>query len=210
MRMRVLGLMVGLVLLSACGARDDAVPQRPAGPPAANAAQVAAALRQGGLVLFFRHAATDHGRDDASKVRIEDCATQRVLSAAGQAQARAIGAGLARLRIPIGEVRASPYCRCADTARLAFDYVLLDDDLLPLRDGDAAAHLAAVRRLLSTPPIPGTNVALVGHGDTIEQLAGFELDEGEAAIARPAVGGGSFTLVGRIRADHWAAIAAAR
>ena len=206
--MRVWAVVAVLALLAGCETTPkETPPPRPAAPPAANAAQLAAALRQGGYVLLFRHAHTDRTRDDARTVVLEDCATQRVLSATGQAQARAIGAGMERLRIPVGEVRSSPYCRCADTARLAFGVVLLDDDLLPLRDGQKAQRLAALRRMLSTPPVPGSNVMLVGHGDSIEEIAGVEVEEGEAVIVRPAAGAGSFALVGRMRAEHWAAVA---
>ena len=154
--------------------------------PPANAAQLAAALRQGGLVLFVRHAATDRSRDDDAHVVLENCATQRNLSAAGRAQAEGIAAAVKRLHLPIGAVRASPYCRTAETARLAFGYMLLDNDLLPAGSINAKQHLAAVRRQLGTPPLPGHDSVLVGHGDTIKALLGLELEEGETLVVRPA------------------------
>lgn len=194
--------------LAGCPSRRPEVPETaPAAVPPANAAQLAAALRQGGLVLFLRHAATDRGRDDDAHVVLENCATQRTLSAAGRAQAAGIAAAIKRLRVPVDTVRASPYCRCAETARLAFGYLLLDDDLLPATGPNARQHLAAIRRRLGTPPIPGHNSVLVGHGDTIKALLGLELEEGETLLVRPAAGGGSFAPVGRIRAEQWATLA---
>jgi broad specificity phosphatase PhoE len=202
-----LAMMAAFLALAACRSRQPEVPAMPpaAGPPA-NAAQLAAALRQGGLVLFLRHAATDQGRDDAAHVVLEDCATQRNLSALGRAQAESIGAAVRRLHLPIGMVRASPYCRAAETARLAFGHVLLDDDLLPATAPNAKIHLAGVRRQLGTPPVPRQNAVLVGHGDTIKALLNLDLDEGETLVVRPAPSGGSFAPVGRIRAEQWAAM----
>ena len=49
------------------------------------------ALREGGHVLFVRHAQTDPGVGDPPGFRLEECATQRNLSAEGRAQARGLG-----------------------------------------------------------------------------------------------------------------------
>ena len=91
-----------VVALAACTSRRAEPPETPpAVVPPANAAQLAAALRQGGLVLFVRHAATDRSRDDDAHVVLENCATQRNLSAAGRAQAEGIAAAIKRLHLPI-------------------------------------------------------------------------------------------------------------
>ena len=50
----------------------------------------------------------------------EDCAHQRNLTDGGRADARAIGAAIRSLGIPIGEVLASPFCRTRETAELIF------------------------------------------------------------------------------------------
>ena len=203
-------MVVGaMAMLAACSSARRAEPPgvAPVAIPPANAAQLAAALRQGGLVLFVRHAATDTAHDDAARIVIEDCSTQRNLSPLGRAQAEGIAHAIARLGVPIGEVRSSPFCRCADTARLAFGYMLLDNDLLPAHSSNAQRHLAAVRRLLGTPPIPGRNAVLVGHADTLKAILGIELEEGETLIVRPAPTGGSFAPLGRIRAEQWTAVA---
>jgi phosphohistidine phosphatase SixA len=198
---------VGMAMLAvACGGTMRSAPTASSvPPPAADAAQLVAALQRGGYVLFVRHGATDRPQDDAHVV-LENCATQRNLSPAGQAEAEAIAAGIKRFHIPIGQVRASPYCRAADTARLAFGYMLLDNDLRPLTDPNAAAHLAAVRRLLATPPLVGKNSVLVGHGDLFRKLTGIELDEADTAVVQPNPAAASWTVYGRIAAQQWAAI----
>lgn len=77
-------------------------------------------LRAGAAVLLLRHAQTDPGVGDPPGWRLGDCASQRNLSAAGRAQAAATGALLRQQRLRPSAVRSSPWCRCIDTAQLAF------------------------------------------------------------------------------------------
>ena len=78
-----------------------------AGAAAQPAPEVLAGLRQGGYVLFLRHASTDFSQDDSRMTSFEDCATQRNLTDKGRAEARALGEHIRRLKIPIGEGRPS-------------------------------------------------------------------------------------------------------
>jgi Histidine phosphatase superfamily (branch 1) len=78
------------------------------------------ALRAGGLILYFRHTSTDFGQNDDQMSGYEDCARQRNLTSRGRDEAHAIGAAIQRLRIPIGDVLASPFCRTRETAQLIF------------------------------------------------------------------------------------------
>lgn len=82
--------------------------------------QAAGRLGGGGFVLMMRHAQTEPGIGDPPGFRIGDCATQRLLSAAGREQARRAGEAMRAAGIRIGEVLSSEWCRCQDTARLAF------------------------------------------------------------------------------------------
>jgi hypothetical protein len=59
--------------------------------PVRSALPLVRALRRGGYVIYFRHAATDPSPDDADPVVLSDCDTQRNLSAAGRTQARSLG-----------------------------------------------------------------------------------------------------------------------
>lgn len=212
---QVLAAAAVLVALVACGGSRPAAPTAASHPPSshaarvpsADAAAVVAALRQGGYVLYFRHAAADSATVQPAHLVLEDCRTQPGLSVGGRAQAESIGRAFERLRVPVGAVRSSPYCRCADTARLAFGYLLLDDDLRPLSDGAGEGRGAALGRLLATPPLPGRNSVLVGHAENLQQVAGIALEEGEAAIIRPAPAGGSYSIIGRVRATQWQAVA---
>jgi phosphohistidine phosphatase SixA len=85
----------------------------------ANADDIAERLRTGGTVIAFRHALAP-GTFDPPNFRLGDCSTQRNLSEEGRAQARRIGEWFkARALLP-AVVRTSPWCRCVDTATIAF------------------------------------------------------------------------------------------
>jgi phosphohistidine phosphatase SixA len=84
------------------------------------AREPADALRVGGCVFLLRHAATDPGIGDPPDFDLAVCSTQRNLSPAGRADAQRIGAWFKQNRLTPSAVRSSAWCRCQDTARLAF------------------------------------------------------------------------------------------
>ncbi|MGL4617809.1 histidine phosphatase family protein [Chroococcidiopsis sp.] len=76
-------------------------------------------MRQGtGYVVLLRHAQTVSGTGDPPGFRLEDCSTQRNLSAAGRDQAVRIGRVFRDRHIPFAQVLSSQYCRCLETAKL--------------------------------------------------------------------------------------------
>jgi hypothetical protein len=82
-------------------------------------ADVEALLRAGGVVIAFRHALAP-GTFDPPGFRLGECSTQRNLSDEGRAQARRIGEWFRARQLVPQRVRSSPWCRCVDTANLAF------------------------------------------------------------------------------------------
>ena len=94
-----------------------AVPAASAGFAAGGDA--AALLRDGGVVLALRHALAP-GTFDPPQFKLGDCSTQRNLSDEGRAQARRIGDWFKSRALKPARVRSSPWCRCIDTATLAF------------------------------------------------------------------------------------------
>jgi len=70
------------------------------------------ALRAGGYNLYFRHVATNWSQSDDIREAGDwlncDPSRMRQLSDAGRADAVAIGNAMRALRIPVGEVQASP------------------------------------------------------------------------------------------------------
>ena len=81
--------------------------------------QSIALLRQGGCVVAFRHALAP-GTFDPPQFKLGDCNTQRKLSDEGREQARRMGAWFKQHTLVPAAVRSSPWCRCVDTAMLAF------------------------------------------------------------------------------------------
>jgi phosphohistidine phosphatase SixA len=193
------GLFLALLLVAPAPGADPPL----AGP------QLLAALREGGLVLYFRHASTDFGQNDEQMTGYEDCTRQRNLTAAGRDEARRIGADIKRLGIPVGEVMASPFCRTMETAQLIFGRATATQ---AVRGGPARSETpdryAELRKLLATSPQPGTDLAIVSHGNPFVAVAGTPyLAEGEAAVIRP-LGAQGFVVIARITKDAWEALAA--
>lgn len=85
----------------------------------AEADAVATLLREGGVVLALRHALAP-GTFDPPGFTLGDCRTQRNLDERGRAQARQLGQWMQAQRLRPTAVRSSPWCRCLDTATLAF------------------------------------------------------------------------------------------
>lgn len=142
-----------------------------------------AALRAGGTALLLRHAATEPGLGDPPGFRLGDCRSQRQLSAEGRAQARAIGAWLAARGLAPARVRASAWCRCLDTATLAFGQV----DPWPALNSffaDRAAEggqSATLRAALARLRPPGFE-AWVTHQVNITAFVGEVPAMGEAVV----------------------------
>jgi hypothetical protein len=167
-------------------------------------------LREGGYVLYMRHASTDFSQNDARMTSYEDCATQRNLTEKGRAEAREIGAHMNRLRIPVGEVLASPFCRTMETARLAFGKATATNEVRggPARTDDPTRY-EGLRKLLSSAVPKGENRAISSHGNPFHAVAGPPyLAEGEIAVVRPD-GDLGFTVIARIRPADWSALRAA-
>jgi hypothetical protein len=89
---------------------------------AADEADVWSALAQGGKVIIMRHAAApgpSQGREgDPPGFRLDDCSTQRNLSAAGRKQAVDLGNLLRSHHVVVTRVMTSEWCRAKDTATL--------------------------------------------------------------------------------------------
>ena len=154
-------------------------------------------LEAGGQVVIMRHAATDSTAGDRDAMRLEDCSTQRNLSAAGRDDARRIGAAFRARGIVVDEVRSSVWCRCLDTATVAFGTV---KEWLPLnsffrnRDREAG-QTRAVREAVSRHR--GGTLVLVTHQVNITALTGIFPDEGEMILLTPQ--GDGFTVAGRLK-----------
>ena len=76
-------------------------------------------LKNGNNIIFIRHAIAP-GNGDPSNFDISDCSTQRNLSKEGELQAIKIGKFFKENDIKVTKVLSSEWCRCKDTAKIAF------------------------------------------------------------------------------------------
>ena len=76
-------------------------------------------LKKGSKVIFIRHAIAP-GSGDPENINLQDCATQRNLSEEGIKQSINIGKFFKNNKIQIDKILSSEWCRCKDTAKLAF------------------------------------------------------------------------------------------
>ena len=77
-------------------------------------------LKEGGKLIFIRHAYAPGG-GDPNNFDIKDCNTQRNLSNTGREQARKIGFFFKNNNIKIENIYSSEWCRCKETALIAFN-----------------------------------------------------------------------------------------
>jgi broad specificity phosphatase PhoE len=158
-------------------------------------------LRGGGQIVLVRHAATTAGVGDPDEMKLDDCGTQRNLSDEGRAQAVELGRLLRTRGVPVARVLSSPWCRCIDTARLAFGHT---PEILPAlgnlfgRPERAASQVAELQPLMARRPANG-NLVLVSHGSTISALTGNAPGTSEMVVLTPG-GDGRFTVAGRLAA----------
>ena len=206
----VLGICVTLAV-TACAGADSSAPESTGTGGSESSALggdgLLAQLRDGGAIIVIRHAATDRSEPDDAQVDLDDCSTQRNLTDEGRADARTIGEAFRELRIPVGTIWASPYCRTWETAELAFGRAQVIDGLERLYPvPDEAAERRINRLIREQAPAPGDpNMVISGHGvyPSVLQPA-VTLDEGEAAIY--AVRGDGFALLGQVAPEEWAGL----
>lgn len=162
--------------------------------------KVWALLEAGGQVVLIRHAITTPGVGDPTGMRLDDCSTQRNLSDDGRRHAQRVGEAFRAHRIAVDRVLSSPWCRCLETARLAFGAAEPWPALGNLfgrpeaRDGQVQQMRAVVGERRT-----GGNLVLVSHGSTISALTGVSVGTAEAVVVTPQ-GAGRFTVAGRLAA----------
>ena len=171
---------------------------------AAAASELWTRLRGGGHILLVRHAATDPGVGDPPGFRLGQCGTQRNLSERGRREAQALGAALRDGGVAVGAVWSSRWCRCLDTARLAFGRVEPAPVLDSMFEEDGAARRARVARTLArlaAHPLDGKagNLALVTHDVNIRALADESVAPGGIVVAR--MRGGALAVLGQLPLD---------
>ena len=182
-------MVLALVLVASPALMAQTAPPV-AGAPGPLTRELVNQLRDGGFVVACRHAITSHEREDRSPVDFANPQTQRVLSADGEAQARALGEELARLRIPLTQVLSSPYDRARRTAELIAGKTDIDH-ALSMQAGGREAELHAI---LTGPVAPGGNRLVVTHQGPLYSVF--------RSVRRGSIGEGDCLVIGPTRTNR--------
>jgi phosphohistidine phosphatase SixA len=173
----------------------------PLWPAAAADDEVAKLLREGGAVIAFRHALAP-GTFDPPGFKPGVCSTQRNLSDEGRAQARRIGEWFKAAGLQPARVRSSPWCRCLDTATLAFGKVEPWAALGSPRGATEATNaesLAELRRALAAASAPRRPFEVwVTHMFVLSDLARTNSASGEGLVLRADAAGTPKVLARRL------------
>lgn len=173
-------------------------------------ASLIAVLRKGGFNLYMRHAQSNMGQDQdlaSDSDWWKKCTMQRNISEPGREQARKVGAAMRALRIPIGEVMVSQFCRVRDTGTaMGFATVELTEDLNHVIGQRAGTDVNVLRfKRLMAAPAKGRNNLLISHTHASPQkeeqiMQGIQ--EAEIIVYQPD-GRGRVEPVARIAAQRW-------
>ncbi|MEW6479640.1 MAG: histidine phosphatase family protein [Pseudomonadota bacterium] len=154
-------------------------------------------LREGGCVVLMRHAQTVAGVGDPPGFRLGDCRTQRNLSDEGREQARRVGEAFRQQGIVLSQVRSSAWCRCTDTADLAFGRHQVWPAINSFfRNNSGEAQTREVLKAAISVRTP-ENWMLVTHQVNISALTGEFPAMGELFVTRP-TGGDRLTVMARL------------
>ncbi|WP_162256941.1 histidine phosphatase family protein [Noviherbaspirillum sp. Root189] len=166
------------------------------------------ALERGRAIVLLRHAVTEAGIGDPPGFTIGKCETQRNLSEQGRRDALRIGEAFKVRKIPISDVLSSRWCRCVDTATLAFGRATPAPMLDSMFNEESKARVRKVnlvRDAIMQRQRAGKtsgNLILVTHQQNILAIADVSPASGEMIVTE-ADGKGTLHVIGRIGPDEY-------
>jgi phosphohistidine phosphatase SixA len=139
-------------------------------------------------VLLMRHTLAP-GVGDPPNYTLEDCKTQRNLSAEGRSHAVAVGNWLKKQGVKSADVRSSTWCRCKDTAeRLNFKGFKIEPTLASFFDemDKAPERTLALQKFIAEQRQTKGNQALilVTHHVNIHAYMGENIASGDMVLAK--------------------------
>ena len=204
-----LALVGGFTSVDAAGVKADSDI-----PPASDLSgpSLAERLQKGGLVIYMRHErATREPVERFSTMPAPGCEASNTISRGGGERALAARAAIHQLKLPVGKVFSSAYCRTTETARLAFG---VEPELTPMLE---SVHATATRgpeqmrqdalNLIARESAPGKNLVLVGHREGMQALTGIDVNTGDSLVLERTPSGVPRVL-GVVTALRWAQLGA--
>ena len=142
---------------------------------------------QDGIAVLYRHALAPGGGDPAG-FDVDDCGTQRNLSADGRRQAVRMGKQLRERNVPVARVVSSPWCRARETAELMrvgdVDELKRLGSVFQASSATAAKRQKATERLLRMHAGRDGVLVISFHQANIIDLTGIAPTSGEGIVVR--------------------------
>ena len=156
-------------------------------------------LEDGKKLIFIRHAYAP-GNGDPDNFNLDDCFTQRNLSDDGRKQAQIIGEFFTKNKIEIDEVISSEWCRCKETAKIAFKNFSTNSFLNSFysskfsknKDKQVKELNSYIKNLKSKK-----NLIFVTHYVLISEVLDYGPSSGEIVVSDR-----NFNIIGSIKIDY--------
>ena len=156
-------------------------------------------LEDGGKLIFIRHAyAPGHG--DPNNFNLNDCSTQRNLNYQGREQAKYIGEFFRKNKINIDKVLSSEWCRCKETAKIAFKNFSTNSFLNSFYSSQYAKNKEKQINLLNEyikKFKSKNNLILITHYVLISEVLNYAPSSGEIVVSDK-----NFNIIGSIKIDY--------
>ena len=156
-------------------------------------------LEKGGKLIFIRHAYAP-GNGDPNNFNLNDCSTQRNLSNIGRKQAQYIGKFFRENKIKIDKVLSSEWCRCKETAKIAFDDYSTNSFLNSFYSSKYAKNKDKQIKELNSyikKYESNENLILVTHYVLISEVLNYGPSSGEIVVSDK-----NFNMIGSIEINY--------
>ena len=156
-------------------------------------------LEDGGKLIFIRHAYAP-GNGDPNNFNLDDCSTQRNLNYQGRKQAKYIGEFFKKNKINIDKVLSSEWCRCKETAEIAFKNFSTNSFLnsfyssrhIKNKEKQIKSLIDYVKKFKSD-----NNLVLITHYVLISEVLNYTPSSGEIVVSD-----NNFNIIGSIEIDY--------
>jgi len=156
-------------------------------------------LEDGGKLIFIRHAYAP-GSGDPNNFNLNDCSTQRNLSEEGRKQALYIGEFFRENEIKIVKVLSSEWCRCKETAKIAFKNFSTNGFLNSFYSSKFAKNKS--KQIIALNDYidkfkSNKNLVLITHYVLISEVLNYGPSSGEIVISDK-----NFNIIGTIETNY--------
>ena len=156
-------------------------------------------LEDGGKLIFIRHAYAPGG-GDPDNFNLNDCSTQRNLNNEGREQAKYIGEFFKKNKIKIDKVLSSEWCRCKETAKIAFKNFSTNNFLNSFYSSKYAKNKEKQIKMLNNYVKKfksDKNLILVTHYVLISEVLNYAPSSGEIVVSDK-----NFNMIGSIEINY--------